>query len=247
LESCDFLIKGIKNLSYNNEDNFSFKTDIHIKNKKECIIPKKDIKKKITEIKDEEEKKSVIIQTHSEFCDIEKIDDEYYLVNREEIKIAFILCQSLKIISKNIVIYTFNIAQVNLFKERFKDELSFVKIVLLNENCTNFDYADYIIISYIDSEISEESKKKYYNFKSNLISRNFYTEEFTNRILETYTRLKLYIICNDKYLKKSIENIINNRYSINNEESKSNINNEKENINNEDEEELSIIKQTLYS
>ena len=56
-------------------------------------------------------------------------------------------------------------------------------------------------------------KKKYCKFKSNLISRNFYTETFTKRVLEKYTRLKLYIICNDEYLKKSIEN--NN---INNEE-----------------------------
>ena len=77
--------------------------------------------------------------------------------------------------------------------ERFKNELSFVKIILLNEDCTNFETADYIIISYIDSEISEESKNKYYNFKSNLNSRNFYTEKFTKRILETYTK-KNYIL-----------------------------------------------------
>ena len=200
--------------------NISFETNIPIK-KNEPNKPKKKIYQ-IKEIKDEEEKKCVIIQTHTQFCDIERIEDEFYLVNREEIKFSFILCQSLKIKSKNIIIYTFNIAQVNLFKERFKHELSFVKIVLLNEDCTNFENADYIIISYIDSEISEESKNKYYNFKSNLISRNFYTEKFTNNILETYTKLKLYIICNDEYLKKSIENNnindINNINNINNEE-----------------------------
>jgi hypothetical protein len=192
--------------------NISLETNIPIKNEEETNKPIK-------------EKKNFIIKPHTEFCDIERIEDEFYLVNREEIKLSFILCQHLKIISKNIIIYTFNIAQVNLFKERFKNELSFVKIVLLNEDCTNFEYADYIIISYIDSEISEESKNKYYNFKSNLISRKFYTEKFTNRILETYTRLNLYIICNDEYLKKSIENNnikhINNISNINNEEKES--------------------------
>ena len=170
--------------------NISLETNIQIKNKKELNKPIK-------------ENKSVIIKTHTEFCDIERIEDEFYLVNREEIKLSFILCQHLKIISKNIIIYTFNIAQVNLFKERFKNELSFVKIVLLNVYCTNFEYADYILISYIDSEISEESKNKYYNFKSNLISRKFYTEKFIKRIFGTYTRKTLYIICNDEYLKKS--------------------------------------------
>ena len=175
--------------SFNTNSNIPLETNISIEIEKE---PDKPIK----------EKKSVIRKTHTEFCDIERIEDEFYLVNREEIKLSFILCQRLKIISKNIIIYTFNIAQVNLFKERFKNELSFVKIVLLNVYCSNFEYADYIIISYIDSEISEESKNKYYNFKSNLISRNFYTEKFIKRILGTYTRKKLYIICNDEYLKK---------------------------------------------
>ena len=112
--------------------NISFETNIPITNIKETNKLKR--RYKIEEIKDKEQKKSIIIQTHSEFCDIEKIEDEFYLVNREEIKISFMLCQSLKIISKNIIIYTFNIAQVNLFKERFKNELSFVKIVLLNED-----------------------------------------------------------------------------------------------------------------
>ena len=196
-----------------NKSNISLETNIPIKSIKSSNKPKNNCE--IEEIKDEEEKKCVIIQTHTEFCDIESIEGEFYLVNREEIKLSFILCQSLIIKSKNIIIYTFNIAQVHLFKERFKNELSFVKIVLLNEECTNFEIADYIIISYIDSEISEESKNKYYNFKSNLISRNFYTGKFTNMILETYTRLKLYIICNHEFLKNSIENNINN---INNEE-----------------------------
>ena len=50
-------------------------------------------KSKIKEIEDVEEKKCVIIQKHSEFCDIEKIEDKLYLVNREEIKLYFILCQ----------------------------------------------------------------------------------------------------------------------------------------------------------
>ena len=179
---------------------------------------KKTNKKKLDEIKDIEEKKRIIIQTHSEFCEIEKIDNEFYLVNKEEIKIAFLLCQSLKLFSKDIIIYTFNIAQVNLFKERFKNDLSFIKIVLLNENCTNFTLADYIIISYIESEISENSKKKYYNFKANLYTRNFYTKKFSNDILEKYTRKKLYLICNDEYLKKSIEDT-NIKSNINIEES----------------------------
>ena len=169
--------------------NISLETNIPIKNEEETNKPIK-------------EKKNLIFKKHTKFCDIERIEDEFYLVNREEIKLSFKLCQDLKKISKNIIIYTFNIAQVNLFKERFKNELSFVKIVLLNVYCTNFEYADYIIISYIDSEISEESKNKYYNFKSNLISRKFYTEKFIKRIFGTYTRKTLYIICNDEYLKK---------------------------------------------
>ena len=70
------------------------------------------------------------------------------------------ICHSLKNYSKNIAVYTFNYGQVNLLKQKFKDELSFVNIILLNEHCTNFHYSDYIIINYIESEISEESKKK---------------------------------------------------------------------------------------
>ena len=214
-EKVEYISEISERKDFINRSNTSLETNIPKKKKNE---PNKLMKRKnkIEEIKDEEEKKCVIIQTHTEFCDIERIKDEFYLVNREEIKLSFILCKSLKVKSKNIIIYTFNIAQVNLFKERFKNELSFIKIVLLNEDCTNFENADYIIISYIDSEISEESKNKYYNFKSNLISRNFYTEKFTNNILETYTKLKLYIICNDEYLKKSIKN--NNINNINNEE-----------------------------
>ena len=155
--------KSLKNIS-----NILYETNLLKKDTKKPNLPKKDIKEsneklkgsKIKEIEDVEEKKSVIIQIHTEFCDIERIEDDFYLVNREEIKLSFILCQSLKTISKNIIIYTFNIAQVNLFKEKFKKELSFVKIVLLNEDCTNFEYADYVIVSCIESEISEISKKK---------------------------------------------------------------------------------------
>ena len=205
----------LKNKNRINDDIKSLNTNIH----KESESQKSLNVRSITKIKDEEEKK-IIIQSHSDFCDIERIDDEFYLVNKKEIEISFMIYLSLTKISKNIniAIYTFNIAQVNLFKERFKDELSFVKIVLLNENCTNFDNADYIIISYIESEINEESKKKYYNFKSNLNSRKFYTDEFTKRIFETYTRIKLYIICNPDYLQKSVENIINNNEDIKEEE-----------------------------
>lgn len=58
------------------------------------------------------------------------------------------ICHSLKNYSKNIAVYTFNYGQVNLLKQKFKDELSFVNIILLNEHCTNFHYSDYIIINY---------------------------------------------------------------------------------------------------
>ena len=185
------------------DSNYCADSQININD--DLIEPSLPIKKvpTIPENWDEKEKKGNIIQTHTDFCDIKEIDNNLYLVNEKEINISFLICHSLKKISKNIVIYTFNIAQVNLFKEKFKDELSFIKIVLLNKTCTNFEHADYIIISYIDSEISQESKKKYPNFKSNLNSRKFYTEKFTHWILETYTRSKLYIICNDKYLKQS--------------------------------------------
>ena len=222
-EQSDFLKKRRINEDYN-----SLNTNIPIKNSNKEFESKKSSKKmQVTEIKDEEEEKRIIIQTHSEFCDIEKIDDEFYLVNKKEIELSYQIYKSLIENSKNIeiAINTFNIAQVNLFKERFKNELSFVKIILLEENCSNFDYSDYIIISYIESEISEQSKKKYNNFKSNLNSKKFYTEEFTKKVSETYTRIRLYIICNHDYLKKTIEN------TINNEDSKEEENSIKQSIN----------------
>ena len=83
-----------------------------------------------------------------------------------------------------------------------------MNIVLLNENCTNFIYSDYVIINYIESEISEESKKLYPNIESNLNSRVFFKEEFTNNILENHTGKVLYLVCNDTYLKKQKDNNI---------------------------------------
>lgn len=182
----------------------------------EEINTEKSSIERLIETKEEEDKKKVIIQTHSKFCDIEKVNKELYLVNREEIKISFILSQSLKLTSEDISIYTFNIAQYNLLKERLKKELSFIKIILLNQYCTNFTSSDYIIINYIDSPISEESKSKYPNFKSNLNSRQYYKEEFTNNILESYTKKMLYIVCNDEYLKKPVESIEEDEISYSN-------------------------------
>jgi hypothetical protein len=118
------------------------------------------------------------------------------------------LCHSLKKYSKNISIYTFNFGQKYLLEQKIKKELPCVNIVLLNENCTNFIYSDYVIINYIESKISKESKKLYPNFESNLNSRVFFKEEFTNNILENHTGKVLYLVCNDTYLKKQKDNII---------------------------------------
>jgi hypothetical protein len=149
----------------------------------------------------ETREKSVIIQTHSKCSDIEKINNESYLVNREEIKITFFLYQSLKLISNSIIIYTFNIVQANLLKERFKSE-SNIRIIVLNENCSNFEKADYIIINYIDSPISEGSKNESPSFNSTLNSKKYYNEEFFNEILENYAQSMLYIISNDEPINK---------------------------------------------
>lgn len=155
---------------------------------------------------DEEiEKKRIIIQNHSKSSDIEEYDKKFYLVNKKEVDITIMLCHSLKKTSKNIAVFTFNKGQVNLIKQKFKDELSFVNVVLLNENCTNFYYSDYIIINYIDSQISKESMYKYH---SDLYSRKFFTDEFCNKILENYTGKMLYLVCNYDYLKKPLDNII---------------------------------------
>lgn len=145
-------------------------------------------------------KESPIIQTHSKYCDIEIIDNELYLVNKEEINTSFILYQSLKYFSNNIIIYIFNIAQVNLLKERFKSEPK-IKLILLDKCYTNIEKADYIIINYIDSPISEESKKKFPSFESKINSIKYYNEKFFN-ILKNNAKLRLYIIGNDDYLKK---------------------------------------------
>ena len=128
-------------------------------------------------IPQEKREKSVIIQKYSDCCEIEEIDSESYLVNREEIKISYLLYQSLKLISQDIIIYWFNIAQVNLLKERFKYE-SYIKIILFNKNCSNLEEADYIIINYIDSPISEELKREYPSFNSTLNSREYYNKNF---------------------------------------------------------------------
>ena len=122
------------------------------------------------------------------------------------------LYQSLKEFSKNIFIYTFNNGQFELLKENLKKE-SKTNIILLNENCENFKSADYIIINYIDSPISKESKDKFPNFKPDLNSRNFYNHKFHNDILEKYTKKMLYIVCNDEYLESPVQihdNNINN-------------------------------------
>ena len=157
----------------------------------------------------ETREKSVIIQTHSKCSDIEKINNESYLVNREEIKISFFLYQSLKLISNSIIIYTFNMVQANLLKERFKAETN-LKIIVLNENCSNFEKADYIIINYIDSPISEGSKNESPSFNSTLNSKKYYNEEFFNEILENYAQSMLYIISNDEYLDENGSLSINN-------------------------------------
>ena len=156
--------------------------------------------KKTIEKKKEKEK---IIQTHSGFCDIEVIDDEYYLVNKKEAEIILMISGSLKhmSISNSVFIYTFNKAQVKLIKKTLGKELSGIDVILLNEECTNFVYSEYIIISYIGSKISDESRKKYPGIKPRLNSVKFYTEEFTNNILKNYTGKILYLVCNDGYLK----------------------------------------------
>ena len=148
------------------------------------------------------EKKQTIIQKHSGFCEIEEIDGKYYLFNNEEVNIILMLYHSLIKISKKISIYTFNIAQINLIKKKLGKESSSIDIILFNEECTNFIFSDYIIISYIDSEISEESKKKFPKFKSNLNSKKYFTDEFSNDVLNKYTGKVLYLVCNYEHLKK---------------------------------------------
>ena len=69
-------------------------------------------------------KKQKYIQNHSGFCDIEVIDESYYLINNEEVKFILMLFYSLKLISKSITIYTFNIAQINLIKKKLVKESS---------------------------------------------------------------------------------------------------------------------------
>ena len=70
----------------------------------------------------EKEKKKIIIQKHSGFCDIIEFKGYYYLINNEEVKLVFLLYQSLKLVSKSISIYTFNIAQLDLIKKNLKKE-----------------------------------------------------------------------------------------------------------------------------
>ena len=176
------------------------------------------------EYKKIEEKKEKIIQRHSHFGDIKKIEGKLYLVNHEEVKITLMLCYSLKNISKNISVYTFNIAQVELLKEQFKKELSFINIILLNETCTNFIYSDYIIINYIESPISKELSEKYFYFESNLNSKKYFTEDFTKKVLEKYTNNKLYLICNFDYLKQEKDFIYGNTINNSLENSEFNVN-----------------------
>ena len=167
--------------------------------------PKEPIKKEIKinlsfkKVNEKNVKKRMIIQTHSRCCDIEKIDRKLYLVNNEEANISLLLCHSLS--DKNISIYTFNKGQVNLLEKKIKKELPFVNIYLLNDKCTNINFANYIIINYIDSPISEKSLKKYPKFVSELDSNKFYNKEFLDLILKKYTGKILYLICNNNYLK----------------------------------------------
>jgi len=159
------------------------------------------------EIELKETKKQKHIQKHSGFCDIEVIDESYYLINNEEVKRILMLFSSLTLVSKSITIYSFNIAQINLIKKILEKEFTNINIILLDEECSNFVYSDYTIISYISSEISEESKKKYPKIKPKLDSKKYYTEEFTNNILDNYTGKSLYLVCNDEYLRKSNEDL----------------------------------------
>jgi len=143
--------------------------------------------------------KRMIIQTHPRCCDIVKIDEKLYLINNEEANISLLLCHSLN--DKNISIYTFNIAQVNLLKKKIQKELPFVNISLLNDKCTNIKFANYIIINYIDSPISKKSLKKYGEFESKLDSNKYYNKQFLDLILKNYTGQILYLVCNNNYLK----------------------------------------------
>ena len=221
--------KNKKNFTYGNHNNNSnnknniphnrrrhYSNDINnIMTEKEIIniqidSPRNSITTNIEkpkEILKKVEEKKIIIQKHKKVSIIKEIKGKLYLVNEEEIKITFMLCNSLKNSSKSIYIYTFNIGQFTLLEEKFKEykDLSFIKIILLNENCTNFYISDYIIINYIDSQISEESKNKYPKFKSNLNSNFYFTEEFTNKILEKYTKKALYLVCNEEYLRNKVE------------------------------------------
>ena len=82
------------------------------------------------EIEKKKEKKRIIIQNHSKSSDIEEYDKKFYLVNKKEVDITIMLCHSLKKTSKNIAVFTFNKGQFNLIKQKFKNELSFVNVVL---------------------------------------------------------------------------------------------------------------------
>ena len=167
--------------------------------------PKDQIKKEIkinvplTNENGKNIKKRMIIQTHSRFCDIEKIDENLYLINNEEANISLLLCHSLN--DKDISIYTFNKGQVKLLEKKIKKDFPFVNIILLNDKCTNIKLSNYIIINFIDSPISEKSVKKYPKFASKLDSNKYYRKELLDMILEKYTRKILYLICNTNYLK----------------------------------------------
>ena len=177
--------------SYNN-----IRSNSEIITLKELKEPDREYEKEL-----EKEKKKIIIQIHSGFCDIIEFKGYYYLINNEEVKLVFLLYQSLKLVSKSISIYTFNIAQLDLIKKKFKKGTSHPKVILLDDDCTNFIFSDYILISYIDSEISEESKKKFPDFKPYLNSKIFFTDEFANYVLNNYTGKILYLVCNENYLK----------------------------------------------
>ena len=166
--------------------------------------PKKEIKQEIKINLSHKEngkniKKRMIIQTHSRCCDIEKIDGKLYLVNNEEVKISLLLCHSLN--DKDISIYTFNKGQANLLEKKIKKDLPFVNIFLLNNKCTNIKFANYIIINYIDSPISEKSVKKYPKFVSQLDTNKYYNKDFLDLILKNNTGKILYLVCNNNYLK----------------------------------------------
>ena len=105
----------------------------NIRSPSEIITLKEPKKENNSEYEEEKEKdkKHIYIQKHSGFCDIIKFKDHYsYLINNKEAELVFMLYENLKRVSKNISIYTFNIAQVNLIKKKFKKKISYKSYII---------------------------------------------------------------------------------------------------------------------